>query len=201
MSERPDPADAIGVIFPTGMLGGGFSPQTIENGIALGAAAIAVDAGSTDSGPHYLGTGTAKTTRAAVERDLRILLIAARRADTPAGKLRGRIQPLQRVAANGPPSGRDAIKLGNPDFEFAELLRHSGKRELRRPRLGLPVRHSLRRQFDDRLAPDLEETGHVIQRSETVNIAHVDLSSNGGTKEFALDSCQGHDSSKVSGDG
>src|SRR5882724_4949324 len=83
MPERPDPADRIGVIFPTGMLGGGFPPHTIERGIELGAAAIAVDAGSTDSGPYYLGTGTAKTTAAAVERDLRVLLTAARRADIP----------------------------------------------------------------------------------------------------------------------
>src|SRR5882757_11428465 len=76
-------SDRVSVIFPVGMLGGGFPAATVQRGIALGAAAIAVDAGSTDSGPHYLGTGTAKTTRAAVERDLRILLIAARRADIP----------------------------------------------------------------------------------------------------------------------
>jgi hypothetical protein len=83
MPERSDPTGSIGVIFPTGMLGGGFPPHTIERGIELGAGAIAVDAGSTDSGPHYLGTGTAKTTAAAVERDLRVLLTAARAADIP----------------------------------------------------------------------------------------------------------------------
>jgi hypothetical protein len=71
------------VLMPTGMLGGGFPASTITRGIELGADAIVVDGGSTDSGPHYLGTGTAKTSRAAVARDLRILLVAARRADIP----------------------------------------------------------------------------------------------------------------------
>ena len=73
----------VSVIFPTGMLGGGFPAETIERGIELGADAIAVDGGSTDSGPYYLGTGTAKTTEAAVERDLHVLLTAAREAGIP----------------------------------------------------------------------------------------------------------------------
>lgn len=71
------------VLVPTGMLGGGFPARTIERGLELGADAIVVDAGSTDSGPHYLGTGTAKTSRSAVARDLRILIVAARRARIP----------------------------------------------------------------------------------------------------------------------
>ena len=76
-------APAVSVIFPTGMLGGGFPAETIKRGIELGADAIAVDGGSTDSGPYYLGTGTAKTTEAAVERDLHVLLTSAREADIP----------------------------------------------------------------------------------------------------------------------
>ena len=65
------------------MLGGGFPASTIERGIALGADVIAVDGGSTDSGPHYLGTSTAKTARGAVVRDLGILIPAAKRAGIP----------------------------------------------------------------------------------------------------------------------
>ena len=56
------------------MLGGGFPPDTVDRGIALGADVIAVDGGSTDSGPYYLGTASAKTTTEAVTHDLRILL-------------------------------------------------------------------------------------------------------------------------------
>ncbi|MEU3983243.1 acyclic terpene utilization AtuA family protein [Streptomyces sp. NPDC026672] len=77
------PADRAGVLVPAGMLGAGFDPSTVERGLLLNPDVIAVDGGSTDSGPHYLGTGTAKTTAAAVARDLRILLIAAARADVP----------------------------------------------------------------------------------------------------------------------
>jgi hypothetical protein len=73
----------LNVLMPTGMLGGGFPADTVSRGLELGADAIVVDGGSTDSGPHYLGTGTAKTSRSAVARDLRILLAAAHRASIP----------------------------------------------------------------------------------------------------------------------
>ena len=43
------------VLIPAGMLGAGFTPESVARGIALGADAIAVDGGSTDSGPYYLG--------------------------------------------------------------------------------------------------------------------------------------------------
>jgi len=73
----------VRVLMPVGMLGGGFPATTIARGIELGADVIAVDGGSTDSGPHYLGTATAKTARAAVARDLRLILAGAKRAGIP----------------------------------------------------------------------------------------------------------------------
>ncbi|GAA4930716.1 acyclic terpene utilization AtuA family protein [Streptomonospora halophila] len=74
---------AVRILVPTGMLGAGFPPETVERGLALGADVIAIDGGSTDSGPHYLGSGTPKTTRAAVAADMRILLNAAARSSIP----------------------------------------------------------------------------------------------------------------------
>ncbi|PRY02492.1 acyclic terpene utilization AtuA family protein [Allonocardiopsis opalescens] len=74
---------SVRVLVPAGMLGAGFPPETVERGLALGADVIAIDGGSTDSGPHYLGSGTPKTARAAVAADLRILLNAAARARIP----------------------------------------------------------------------------------------------------------------------
>jgi len=71
------------VLFPSGMLGAGFPADSLERGVALGADAIALDGGSTDSGPYYLGTGKCKSSEAAVESDLRMLLIASRRAGIP----------------------------------------------------------------------------------------------------------------------
>lgn len=83
MEATSAPAQSVAVIFPTGMLGGGFEREMVHAGIEMGACAIAVDGGSTDSGPYYLGSGTPKTTSAAVERDLRILLLEARQARIP----------------------------------------------------------------------------------------------------------------------
>jgi Acyclic terpene utilisation family protein AtuA len=74
---------SVGVLVPAGMLGAGFDPATVVRGLALGADVIAVDGGSTDSGPYYLGTGQAKTAEDAVRRDLRILLAAACDAGIP----------------------------------------------------------------------------------------------------------------------
>ncbi|MGC4943098.1 acyclic terpene utilization AtuA family protein [Kribbella sp. DT2] len=73
----------VGVLVPAGMIGAGFAPETVERGLALGADVIAVDGGSTDSGPYYLGSGTPKTSTAAVARDLRLLLRAAAKARIP----------------------------------------------------------------------------------------------------------------------
>jgi acyclic terpene utilization AtuA family protein len=83
MSDQSGLPDSVGILVPTGMLGGGFSPATIARGISLGADVIAVDGGSTDSGPYYLGAGVAKTTERAVRRDLRLLLAAASSAGIP----------------------------------------------------------------------------------------------------------------------
>jgi len=65
------------------MLGGGIPAGTVDRGIGLGADLIAIDGGSTDSGPHYLGTSTAKTARGAVARDLQAVLPSAAAAGIP----------------------------------------------------------------------------------------------------------------------
>ncbi|UPZ26967.1 DUF1446 domain-containing protein [Streptomyces sp. LRE541] len=83
MTPSTDAAARVGILTPSGMLGAGFTPESIERGLTLHPDVIAVDGGSTDSGPHYLGAGVAKTTAAAVGRDLRILLKAAATADIP----------------------------------------------------------------------------------------------------------------------
>lgn len=75
--------DAVRIFVPAGMLGAGFSQDIVDRGMALRPDVIAIDGGSTDSGPHYLGTGTAKSAAASVARDLRMLLRAAAAADIP----------------------------------------------------------------------------------------------------------------------
>jgi Acyclic terpene utilisation family protein AtuA len=75
--------DSIRVAFPSGMLGSGFPEESVAAAIAIGADAIAIDAGSTDSGPHYLGAAVSKSSEAAVRRDLAILVAASRSAGIP----------------------------------------------------------------------------------------------------------------------
>ena len=65
------------VLTPTGVLGYGFDPDALARGMKLGPALIAVDAGSTDPGPYYLGAGESLAPRIAVERELEHLLEAA----------------------------------------------------------------------------------------------------------------------------
>src|SRR3984885_13508085 len=83
MPDRSGPPDSVGILVPTGMLGGGFSPETIAGGLRLGADVTPVAGGSPDSGPYSLGAGVAKTADDAVRRDLRLLLAAASSARIP----------------------------------------------------------------------------------------------------------------------
>jgi hypothetical protein len=56
---------------------------SFEAGLALGPDVIAVDAGSSDPGPYYLGSGKSFTDRAAVKRDLKHMLLAGRARQIP----------------------------------------------------------------------------------------------------------------------
>ena len=71
------------VLVPAGMLGAGFTAEAVDRGIALGAHAIAIDGGSTDSGPYYLGAAAPKMPAEAITADLRVMLLAAHRAGIP----------------------------------------------------------------------------------------------------------------------
>lgn len=65
------------ILSPTAILGYGFPESSFERGLAHNPDLIAVDAGSADPGPYYLGAGKSFTDRAAVRRDLSLLLRAS----------------------------------------------------------------------------------------------------------------------------
>jgi hypothetical protein len=73
----------VRVLVPAGVLGWGVRADEVELGIKQAPHAIAVDAGSTDSGPAYLATGRTKYGRGSIKRDLSILMDARRRAGIP----------------------------------------------------------------------------------------------------------------------
>jgi len=69
--------EEIRVLSPTAILGYGFPVSSFEEGLRREPHVIAVDGGSTDPGPYYLGSGKSFTQRQAVKRDLRLLINAA----------------------------------------------------------------------------------------------------------------------------
>lgn len=71
------------VLAPEGMLGYGIPVRSMEEGLARNPDVLAVDAGSTDPGPYYLGAGVPFTSRRAVKRDLALMLEAAQTRRIP----------------------------------------------------------------------------------------------------------------------
>jgi hypothetical protein len=73
----------IRYLSPTGILGVGFSENHFRAALSRDLAFIGCDAGSTDGGPANLGGNKPFFSRAAVKRDLRILITGARSIDVP----------------------------------------------------------------------------------------------------------------------
>ena len=71
------------VLVPSGVLGLGFDPDALARGVAANPDIIAIDGGSTDSGPFYLGTGTSKYSRSVCRDEWRQLLEARATAGVP----------------------------------------------------------------------------------------------------------------------
>jgi len=67
----------------SGILGYGYPEESLERGVAMGVDMIGVDGGSTDPGPHYLGSGKTLNSEMAMKRDLRLMLRAAIANDIP----------------------------------------------------------------------------------------------------------------------
>ena len=74
---------ATRVLIPTGALGLGFDAGALARAVAMKPDIIAVDGGSTDSGPAYLGTGRSKYGRAATRAEWRALMQARAEAGVP----------------------------------------------------------------------------------------------------------------------
>ena len=71
------------ILSPSGIVGYGFPEESFRAGVALKPDLIACDAGSTDPGPYYLGSGIPFTNATAVKRDLTLMLKAACELNIP----------------------------------------------------------------------------------------------------------------------
>ncbi len=75
--------DPVRVLVPSGALGLGYDPDALARGVAMRPDVIAIDGGSTDSGPSYLGRGVSKYARASTRAEWAGLIAAAREAGCP----------------------------------------------------------------------------------------------------------------------
>lgn len=75
--------DELKILAINGCLGYGYEFESFANGIAEGPALIGGDAGSTDPGPYYLGSGSSLVKREQIRRDLSNALRGARAAGVP----------------------------------------------------------------------------------------------------------------------
>lgn len=73
----------IRLFAPTGCVGFGFADTSFETGMKARPEIIGIDAGSSDPGPSYLGSGECFVARDAVARDLDRILPAAKKAGIP----------------------------------------------------------------------------------------------------------------------
>jgi hypothetical protein len=71
------------VLVPSGALGLGYDAEALARGLAMGPDIIAIDGGSTDSGPSYLGRGVSKYSRASTKVEWRGLIEARAQAGVP----------------------------------------------------------------------------------------------------------------------
>ncbi len=73
----------IRVLVPSGVLGLEFNKEALQRGLNNNPDIIAIDGGSTDSGPYYLGTSTSKYSRAVTQGEWEYLLEARAQANVP----------------------------------------------------------------------------------------------------------------------
>ena len=73
----------VRVLIPTGALGLAYDRQALARGVANRPDIIAVDGGSTDSGPSYPGRGVSKYSRATTRAEWRDLMLARAEAQVP----------------------------------------------------------------------------------------------------------------------
>ena len=79
----------VRVLVPSGALGLNYDKTALERGVAAKPDIIAIDGGSTDSGPAYLGRGVSKYARESTKREWKGLM-EARAAAGDGGRQRGR---------------------------------------------------------------------------------------------------------------
>ncbi len=75
--------DEVRVLAGSGVCGAGFRAESLEEGMGKKPHFIGCDGGSTDPGPFPLGSGQTSFAKTSIKRDMRLMLLAARKAKVP----------------------------------------------------------------------------------------------------------------------
>lgn len=169
------------VVVSCGMLGYGFLERSLERAVGVGLDLIAVDAGSTDPGPYYLGSGKPFCSDAMVRRDLELLLEA--QAESGAKLVIG--------SAGGAGSDvhlahtldilRDCIAASGRPRRIAVISSEMGKEELR-----AALREGRISAFETPGLPseaDIQEAAHVVAQ---IGIEPIAAALEGSDAEIVL---------------
>jgi hypothetical protein len=136
----------VRVLSATGMLGTGFSEESLRAGVASGAVAIGCDAGSSDPGPYFLGTGELSRSIQANKRDLDLIVTTGREAGIPVAvgsainagadaQLREAVRLVHEIAHERKLSMKLAVIHGEVDREW---LRNAWREGRVRAMTGVP---------------------------------------------------------------
>jgi acyclic terpene utilization AtuA family protein len=75
--------EELRIVAVNGCLGYGFEATSLQAGVDMAPQLVGADAGSTDPGPYYLGSGTSLVRPAQIRRDLGLALTKSRAARVP----------------------------------------------------------------------------------------------------------------------
>ncbi len=115
-SKRQD-SRPVRLLSATGMLGTGYDERTLQRGLDMGLDGIGCDAGTSDSGPYFLGSGTLSRSRKALKRDLRLIMVGTKQAGIP-------LVIGSAIAAGADPQLAEAVRIVH---EIAEEEGYSPK--------------------------------------------------------------------------
>lgn len=146
--------EMIGVA-PSGSLGSGYNVEAFRRAMSLAPHFIGQDAGSTDMGPYYHGTGKPFLPRATYKHDLSIMLRAAREARIPLIVGSALTSGCNESLANAVDIIKEIAREHGLSFRMATIAAEIDKAELKRRNSRAPL---------ESIGPDASLTDEVIDR-------------------------------------
>lgn len=156
--------DEIVGVAPSGSLGSGYNLEAFRRAMSLDPDFIGQDAGSTDMGPYYHGTGKPFLPRATYKHDLSMMLRAARAARVPLVVGSALTSGCNEALSTGVEIIREIAREGGLSFRMAVIQAELDKADLKRraarsPLESLGPEDSLTDALIDRCGPIVAQMG------------------------------------------